>query len=65
MSCKTHKTSNDFEDLKVAHENLLGVATKYHIGRYGGHGWHEYFGLKAGCTRSNSSQYRSLASKVR
>ena len=36
-----------------------------HIGRYGGHRWHECFGLKSGCTRSISSQYRSLASKAR
>ena len=31
MSCKIHKTSNDFEDLKVAHkQTTYGVASKYH-----------------------------------
>ena len=31
MSCKIHKTSNDFEDLKVAHkQTTFGVEKKYH-----------------------------------
>jgi hypothetical protein len=31
MSCKLHKTSNDFEILKVAHkQTTFGVAKKYH-----------------------------------
>ena len=48
MSCKLHKTSNEFEDLKVAHkQTTLEVAKKYHkqvdmvdtLGRLGFGGW--------------------------
>ena len=64
------KTSSQIEE---QFESFKGSTRKFtwsgdeipHIGRYGGDRWHECFGLKAGCTRSISSQYRSLASKAR
>jgi len=41
------------------------MAEKYHIvGRYGGHKWHGFWLKVFGCTRSISSQYKALASKV-
>jgi len=43
----------------------FGMAEKYHIvGRYGGHKWHGFWLKVFGCTRSISSQYKALASKV-
>ena len=49
MICKLHKTSNDSEDLKVAHkQTTLNGKEIPQIGRYGGHAWQTWF-LVVGC----------------
>ena len=59
MSCKIHKTSNDFEDLKVAHKKTTFGSGKEipQIGRYGGHAWQTWF-LVVGCTSRAHTQYK-------
>ena len=45
MSCKIHKTSNDFEHFKGSTlANYLGSGKEIpQIGRYGGHVWQTWF----------------------
>ena len=59
MSCKIHKTGNEFEDLKVAHKQTTWeVAKKYHkqvdmVDTLGKLGF-----LVVGCTSRAHTQYK-------
>jgi hypothetical protein len=58
-----HKTRSVLKVFwKVAHENLLGMACKYHIGIYSGHIGITWF-LGVGCTSRAHTQYKVRASK--